>query len=104
MRDLVGTTPQMGHIMNGLRLLTTGSVFLMANLSSGVVVYLITSITAMTVQSLILRQPAIRRALGIPIIPAHLRTTPPSMRDSYFYARKWLHDKMDEARVQSQRR
>lgn len=34
MRDLVGQTPQMGHIMNFLRILTTGSVFLMANLTS----------------------------------------------------------------------
>ena len=31
---MIGSTPQMGHIMNFLRVLTTGSVFLMANLSS----------------------------------------------------------------------
>ncbi|RPD60686.1 hypothetical protein L226DRAFT_505197 [Lentinus tigrinus ALCF2SS1-7] len=104
MRDLVGQTPQMGHIMNFLRILTTGSVFLMANLSSGVVVYLLTSITAMTFQSLLLRQPAVRRMLGIPLIPKHLRTSAPSMRESYVYARKWINDKISEARVEAKRR
>ncbi|RDX47697.1 hypothetical protein OH76DRAFT_1353989 [Lentinus brumalis] len=104
MRDLIGQTPQMGHIMNALRVLTTGSVFLMANLSSGVVVYLITSITAMTLQSLILRQPAARRMLSIPSIPEHMRGTAPSMRESFVYARKWIKDKMDEARVEAKTR
>ena len=104
MRDLIGQTPQMGHVMNALRILTTGSVFLMASLSSGVVVYLITSITAMTAQSVILRQPAVRRMLGIPLIPEHMRTSAPSMRESYVYARKWLQDKIDDARGEARRR
>ncbi|EJF60168.1 60Kd inner membrane protein-domain-containing protein [Dichomitus squalens] len=99
MRDLVGSTPQMGHIMNLLRLLTTGSVFLLANLSNGVIVYLITSITTMTAQSLLLRHPAIRRALRIPLVPEKLRTPPPTMRESAQYARQWWSDKMAEARA-----
>ncbi|EIW56459.1 membrane insertase OXA1 [Trametes versicolor FP-101664 SS1] len=103
MRDLVGQTPQMGHIMNFLRILTTGSVFLMANLTSGVLVYLISSITAMTLQSLILRQPAVRRALSIPLIPAHLSTPAPSMRESLQYARKWWDDKVADARAAPRR-
>ncbi|KAI0632984.1 60Kd inner membrane protein-domain-containing protein [Trametes polyzona] len=98
MRDLVGQTPQMGHIMNGLRVLTTGSVFLMANLSSGVLVYLISSIVAMMIQSVTLRQPAVRRLLGIPLIPAHLRTPAPSMLESVKYARQWWNNKVEEAK------
>ncbi|KAI0673121.1 60Kd inner membrane protein-domain-containing protein [Trametes maxima] len=101
MRDLIGQTPQMGHIMNFLRILTTGSVFLMANLSSGLVVYLITSITAMIAQSLILRQPGVRRLLRIPLIPDHMRTPAPSMVDSFKYARKWWNDKVADARAAS---
>ncbi|KAI0651166.1 60Kd inner membrane protein-domain-containing protein [Trametes meyenii] len=101
MRDLIGQTPQMGHIMNFLRVLTTGSVFLMANLSSGLVVYLITSITAMIAQSLVLRQPAVRRLLRIPLIPDHIRTPAPSMVDSVKYVRKWWNDKVAEARAAS---
>ncbi|KAI0772447.1 60Kd inner membrane protein-domain-containing protein [Trametes elegans] len=103
MRDLIGSTPQMGHIMNFLRVLTTGSVFLLANLSSGVLVYLITSISAMTLQSIILRQPAVRRALHIPIIPAHIRQPAPSMRDSVKYARQWWRNKVEEARAAERR-
>ncbi|KAH9894023.1 60Kd inner membrane protein-domain-containing protein [Cubamyces lactineus] len=103
MRDMIGATPQMGHIMNFLRVLTTGSVFLMANLSSGVIVYLITGIVMMTLQSLILRQPIVRRMLGIPLIPAHLRQSPPSMMDSLRYARKWWNDKAADVKA-SQRR
>lgn len=118
MRDLVGTSAQMGHIMNALRVLTTGSVFLMSqlstvrlsaslachsastnNLAQGVLVYLLTSITAMTAQSLILRQPAVRRALGIPLIPAHLRQPAPTMRESLQYARQWWSNKVSEART-----
>ena len=118
MRDLVGTSAQMGHIMNALRVLTTGSVFLMSqlstvhlstslachststnNLTQGVLFYLLTSITAMTAQSLILRQPAVRRALGIPLIPAHLRQPAPTMRESLQYARQWWSNKVSEARA-----
>lgn len=62
-------------------------------------VYLISSITAMTLQSLILRQPAVRRALSIPLIPAHLSTPAPSMRESLKYARKWWDDKVADARA-----
>ena len=96
---MVGTTPQMGHIMNLLRLLTTGSVFLLANLSNGVLVYLLTSITCMTAQSLLLRQPAIRRALSIPLIPKNLRTPMPSMRESALYVRQWWSNKLADARA-----
>ncbi|KAI0354285.1 hypothetical protein OH77DRAFT_1426361 [Trametes cingulata] len=98
MKDLVGSTPQMGHVMNFLRLLTAASVFLMANLSSGVLVYLITSICAMIVQSALLRQPAVRRFLRIPAIPEHLRQPTPSMAESVQYARKWWDDKVQDAR------
>lgn len=96
---MVGATPQMGHIMNFLRILTTGSVFLLANLSNGVLVYLLTSITCMTAQSLLLRQPAVRRALGIPIIPKNLRTPMPSMRESALYVRQWWNNKLADARA-----
>ena len=99
MRDLVGSTPQMGHIMNLLRLLTTASVFLLANLSTGVLVYLMTSITAMTFQSLLLRQPAVRRMLGIPIVPKNLRTQLPTMRESAVYLRQWWNNKLADARA-----
>ena len=96
---MVGTTPQMGHIMNLLRLLTTASVFLLANLSNGVLVYLLTSMGCMTAQSLILRQPAIRRMLGIPIVPENLRTQMPTMRESAVYLREWWNKKMADARA-----
>lgn len=104
MRDLVGQTPQMGHIMNGLRLLTTASVFLMGSLPSGVVVYLITSILSMTGQSLLLRQPAVRRALSIPLIPKHLQSQAPSMRESFEYLKKWWNEKKMEAAAAARKR
>ncbi|KAI0659620.1 60Kd inner membrane protein-domain-containing protein [Cubamyces menziesii] len=103
MRDMIGSTPQMGHIMNFLRVLTTGSVFLMANLSSGVIVYLITGIVMMTLQSLLLRQPVIRRMLGIPLVPEHMRQPVPSMMDSLRYARQWWNEKAADVKA-SQRR
>ena len=96
---MVGTTPQMGHIMNFLRILTTGSVFLLANISNGVLVYLLTSITCMTAQSLLLRQPAVRRMLGIPIVPKSLRTQLPTMRESAVYLRQWWNNKLADARA-----
>ncbi len=66
-------------------------------------VYLISSITAMTLQSLILRQPAVRRVLSIPLIPKHLSTPAPSMRESLQYARKWWDDKVADARTANRR-
>ncbi|KAI0327341.1 hypothetical protein GY45DRAFT_1257183 [Cubamyces sp. BRFM 1775] len=100
MRDMVGASPQMSHVMNFLRLLTTGSVFLMANLSSGVIVYLLTGIVMMILQSFALRQPAVRRMLGIPLIPAHLRQPAPSMMESLRFARKWWNNQVADVKAQ----
>ena len=52
----------------------------------------------MLAQTILLRQPAVRIAFRIPLIPARLRVTPPTMRESAQYARKWWRGKMDEAR------
>ncbi|PIL25842.1 transporter [Ganoderma sinense ZZ0214-1] len=98
-RDMVGTTVQMGHVMNLFRVLTAASVFVLANLSNGVLVYLLTSMTCMTAQSLLLRHPAVRRMLGIPIVPKNLRMQLPTMRESAAYLRQWWNNKMADARA-----
>ncbi|KAH9943919.1 hypothetical protein B0H21DRAFT_884184 [Amylocystis lapponica] len=88
--------PHMVHIVNGFRLLSIVGVVFMINLPSGVMVYLITSIAASAVQTLALRQPAIRRALKIPVVPRQNQARAASFRESYHYLKKWWQDKQEE--------
>ena len=57
----------------------------------------------MTLQSLLLRQPVIRRMLGIPLVHEHMRQHVPSMMDSLRYARQWWNEKAADVKA-SQRR
>ena len=101
--------------MNGLRVLTAGSVFLFFNMTNvrprtyslpsltyriqqGVLLYISSGVVAMAAQSLLLRQPAVRAALAIPQIPEHLRQPAPSMIDSFHYLRKTLRQRIDDAK------
>ncbi|KAI0920635.1 hypothetical protein AcW1_002321 [Taiwanofungus camphoratus] len=95
LRDLTAA-PHMAHMVNFFRVLSIASVPLMLHLSSGVLVYLMTSMAAMAVQTLILRQPAVRRALGIPIIPVQHQNKPASFMESYDFAKQWWKEKKAE--------
>lgn len=65
-----------------------------------------TSMAAMAVQTLILRQPAVRRALGIPIIPVQHQNKPASFMESYDFAKQWWKEKKaeQEAAIRASRR
>ena len=51
----------------------------------------------MSVQTLILRLPSVRKYLGIPPIPQHMHGKSYSMLESVKYARKMIQDKRIEA-------
>lgn len=59
-------------------------------------VYVISSITAMSIQSVVLRQPAVRRALGIPIVERKHEIKSASFLESIDYAKKWWENKKKE--------
>ncbi|KAI0076978.1 hypothetical protein K474DRAFT_1596816 [Panus rudis PR-1116 ss-1] len=106
LRDMT-PAPHMPHLINLFRVLTTASVFLMMNLPSGVLVYIVTSIVGIMAQTAILRVPAVRRVLGIPIIPKTQTLKPASMRESLAYAKKWWEQQKRDAELKakaSQRR
>jgi YidC/Oxa1 family membrane protein insertase len=64
-------------------------------------VSLLTGVTAMAVQSLILRAPSIRKALDIPRIPDHLRTKPPTFLETVRVGIEWFKKKNAEAQAQT---
>ncbi|KAJ7607336.1 60Kd inner membrane protein-domain-containing protein [Roridomyces roridus] len=84
-RDMDPTKPQMGHMMNGFRLVTFLGFFWLNAFPSGLVLTIfITSLTAI-LQSLLFRVPFVRAALGIPqYVPPPPGSPPfPSMLDTF---------------------
>lgn len=93
--------PEMGHIMNGLRLLSVAGIWVMSAFPSGLMVSLLTTSVATTLQSYLLQQPRIRTALDIPIVPREARGQLPSPRESVEYViAKWK-SKVNEAKSQA---
>ncbi|RDB17775.1 Mitochondrial inner membrane protein OXA1L [Hypsizygus marmoreus] len=89
--------PEMGHIMNGLRLLSVAGIWVMSAFPSGLMISLVTTSFATTVQSLLLQQPSIRRALNIPIVPAQFQGKLPSPLESVQYVIAKYTSKLSEA-------
>jgi hypothetical protein len=63
-------------------------------------VYLLTGVIAMTAQSLLLRNPSIRRALDIPQIPNDTRPKPPTFLETVAFGIEWYKKKSAEAAAQ----
>ncbi|KAF9458707.1 60Kd inner membrane protein-domain-containing protein [Collybia nuda] len=93
--------PEMGHIMNGLRLLSGVGIFVMNSFPSGLLVALVTTSFATTLQSLAFQYPPIRKALDIPSVPAHLRGKLPSIKSSFMYVIERWQAKVAEAKAQA---
>ncbi|KAF8229432.1 hypothetical protein L208DRAFT_1402199 [Tricholoma matsutake] len=89
--------PEMGHIMNGLRMLSLVGVWVMSSFPSGLLVSLLTTSLATTVQSYTLQQPSVRKALDIPIVPEQYRGKLPSPMSTLRYLRDTWRSKVDEA-------
>ncbi|KAF8346528.1 60Kd inner membrane protein-domain-containing protein [Amanita rubescens] len=82
--------PGMAHLMNGLRILSVLGIFVMNSFPSGLLVSLLVTSMATTIQSLVLQIPAVRRAVGIPIVSPKHKAKLPSFRDSYqFLVTEW---------------
>ncbi|KAF7794878.1 hypothetical protein EIP86_006021 [Pleurotus ostreatoroseus] len=97
MKDMTSANPNAGHMINLFRGLSILGLFFMAQFPSGVLVYLLTTSVFMSVQTLILRLPSVRKYLGIPSIPQHMHGKSYSMLESVKYARKMIQDKRIEA-------
>lgn len=64
-------------------------------------VYLITGVVSMIAQAYILRAPAVRRILNIPIIPDKMRIKPPTFMESVRYGIDWMQKKNAAAQAQA---
>ncbi|KAJ2933292.1 hypothetical protein H1R20_g3857, partial [Candolleomyces eurysporus] len=83
--------PATGHLLNLFRAFSILGGFLMSTFPAGLLVGLVTTSGLTIGQSLLLRNTAIRNALGIPIIPKSEHGKVPSFMDSIRFAReKWL--------------
>ncbi|KAG6879781.1 hypothetical protein C0992_011826 [Termitomyces sp. T32_za158] len=100
--DLI-SRPEMGHVMNGLRLLSVVGVFVMASFPSGLMVSLITTSVATTLQSWALQKPEIRASLNIPQVPVEARGKLPTPMDTANYVIAKWRAKLAEAK-EAQRR
>ncbi|KAJ2914026.1 hypothetical protein MD484_g6399, partial [Candolleomyces efflorescens] len=83
--------PASGHLLNLFRAFSVLGGFLMSSFPAGLLVGLVTTSMLTITQSLVLRNTAVRNALGIPIIPKSEHGKLPSFMESVRFAReKWL--------------
>ncbi|GLB44536.1 putative 60Kd inner membrane protein [Lyophyllum shimeji] len=93
--------PEMGHIMNGLRLLSIAGIWVMSAFPSGLMVSLLTTSAATTVQSWLLQQPRVRTALDIPTVPREAQGRLPSPMETVEYVISKYRAKLEEAKAQA---
>ncbi|KAG6827748.1 hypothetical protein H0H92_010570 [Tricholoma furcatifolium] len=96
--------PEMGHLMNGLRLLSVAGIYVMSSFPSGLVLSLLTTSTATTLQSYLMQQPKIRSALNIPIVPSSARGRLPTPTESVQYVIGRYRAKVAEAQAAQRKR
>jgi hypothetical protein len=65
------------------------------------VLYCLVTASAMTAQSLILRNPSVRKVLDIPRIPDRMRTKPPTFLETVKFGMDWVKSKSAEAQAQA---
>ncbi|KIM41871.1 hypothetical protein M413DRAFT_445082 [Hebeloma cylindrosporum] len=87
-RDINTTErPGMGHLMNGIRVISAVSIPFMAAFPSGLLISLITTASLTTLQTLVLRSSAVRRRLQIAIVPKKDWGRLPSIAESLRFLR-----------------
>ncbi|KAG6820262.1 hypothetical protein H0H93_003270 [Arthromyces matolae] len=101
--DLV-SRPEMGHIMNGLRLLSIFGVYVMSSFPAGLMVSLITTSAATTLQSWALQQPKIRASLNIPQVPVSARGRLPSPKQTVDFIIEKYRGRIADAKAAQRRR
>ncbi|KAF8889103.1 60Kd inner membrane protein-domain-containing protein [Infundibulicybe gibba] len=94
--------PEMGHIMNGLRVLSVLGIYVMSSFPSGLMVSLLVTSFATTAQSLAFQYPPIRRALDIPTVPVEMRGRLPSPMSTVNYMINMYKNKVAEATAAQQ--
>ncbi|EMD34920.1 hypothetical protein CERSUDRAFT_157655 [Gelatoporia subvermispora B] len=97
-RDMQAT-PALPHIINFFRVFSVVGVFLMSSLPSGVLTYLGTTMVFGIAQTLVLRIPAVRTTLGVPIVPKEHQPKPVSFMESIRYAQKWWDEQKSQAKA-----
>ncbi|KXN83193.1 Mitochondrial inner membrane protein OXA1L [Leucoagaricus sp. SymC.cos] len=90
------TRPNMGHLMNALRVLSVLTIGITASLPAGLVVSLVTATFLTVLQTIALRNQSLRRLLGINNLPESVPL--PSIRESVDWAIKGIKRKMEEAK------
>lgn len=95
--------PEMGHFMNLLRVLSVVGIYFLGNLPSGVLVSLITGVSATALQSLALRYQPLRQSLKIPVVPPQYQGHLPSFKESINFVKKMVKEKQAEANRQAMR-
>lgn len=85
-KEMDTSTPSQGHLMNLFRALSFLGAGFMSQFPSGIFLGLITTAGMTVAQSLALRAPALRRAVGIPPIDSKMQGKLPSFMESIRYA------------------
>ncbi|EPQ55875.1 hypothetical protein GLOTRDRAFT_76107 [Gloeophyllum trabeum ATCC 11539] len=91
--------PHMLHIINAFHVLSLVSFPLMAKLSIGVLFNIIASVIFYAAQVILLRTPAIRRALKIPALPQHMKQKVPSFVETFKFGKNWYAQRVKDAQA-----
>ncbi|TFY73821.1 hypothetical protein EWM64_g10191 [Hericium alpestre] len=103
--DMVGGDRQMmTHMINFFRVVSVLGIYIMGSFPVGLNLYVATGIGAMIVQTAVLRVPAVRRLLNIPIVKRTQPVQPVKFSDSIEYVKKYLAEQKALAAKQGVRR
>lgn len=97
-RDMnLAERPETGHIMNLFRVLTLAGAWVMSAFPSGLMLSLLVGSTFTVAQTAILRMPAVRTRLRIPVVPKEHQSKLPSFLDSINFVRQWYRESVQLA-------
>ncbi|KAI0314871.1 60Kd inner membrane protein-domain-containing protein [Amylostereum chailletii] len=104
--DMAATTDRqtMAHMINAFRVLSLVGIPFMGYFPSGLNLYVLTGISAMLLQTSILKIHAVRRTLGIPILPKALKAKPVRIMESVDYLKKYIKEQRDIAEHRAARK
>ncbi|KAN0134340.1 cytochrome oxidase [Lactarius tabidus] len=80
------------HMINAFRVVSVISIPLMGQFPSGLNLYVLTGITAMLVQTSVLRLDVVRRVLRIPLLAKNTNVKPVTFQESIDHLKKWFRE------------
>ncbi|KAL0952606.1 hypothetical protein HGRIS_006861 [Hohenbuehelia grisea] len=88
--------PELGHIFNGLRILSLAGVYVMIDFPSGLMVSLLVTSMATTAQTMLMQIPSVRKYFGIPIVAPEHQGKMPSYKETVQWIKNTFKERVED--------